>query len=106
MQIDAKKYVYIFIRKDMSIQQQLVQASHAAHESGLNHTQSTQSHSIIALGIDNKEQLEHLYQYFSQQLECYPFYEPYKDMGLTAFATKPITEEYRGLFKQFKLWSI
>jgi hypothetical protein len=92
------------VRQDISIPQQLVQASHAAHESGLYHSASGQTNSIIIFGTKNKEELESLLEKFRPQLDCYPFYEPYKDTGLTAFATKPITETDRHLFKQFKLW--
>ena len=103
MQID-KKFVYVFVRQDLSIQQQLVQAAHAAHESGLAHDSSGTSHSIIIFGTKNKEQLESLFHRFRPEIECHPFFEPYKDTGLTAFATKPITSEHRHHFKEFKLW--
>lgn len=92
------------MRQDISIPQQLVQASHAAHESGLAHSISGKSHSIIIFGTKNKEELESMLERFRPELSCYPFYEPYKDTGLTAFATLPIPEEQRHIFKEFKLW--
>jgi hypothetical protein len=46
-----------------------------------------------------------LLEEFRPQIDCYPFFEPYKNTGLTAFATKPITEDHRHLFKNFKLWN-
>lgn len=99
-----KKYVYIFVRQDMSIQQQFVQGSHAAHECGLFHSSSGTTSSVIIFGIESKQELEALLEKYSQNLDCYPFYEPYKNTGLTAFATKPIPEADRHLFKSFKLW--
>jgi hypothetical protein len=92
------------VRQDISIPQQLVQASHAAHESGLANSASNAANSIIIFGTKNKEELESLLEQFRPQLDCYPFFEPYKDTGLTAFATNPISEENRHLFKNFKLW--
>lgn len=96
--------MYIFVRQDISIPQQLVQASHAAHESGLAHSQSGQSHSIIIFGTKDKAELEYLFEQYRSELSCYPFYEPYKNTGLTAFATLPIPESKRHIFKSFKLW--
>ena len=60
--------------------------------------------SIIIFGTKNKEELESLFNQYKNQLNCYPFFEPYKDIGLTAFATEPIGEEVRHMFRQFKLW--
>lgn len=82
----------------------MVQASHAAHESGLAHTSSPDTHSIIIFGAENKKSLELLYSRFRSQIPCFPFYEPYKNTGLTAFATSPIGNEERHIFKEFKLW--
>ena len=96
--------MYIFVRQDISIPQQLVQASHAAHESGLAHSQSGESNSIIIFGTKDKSELEDLFDRFHPEIDCYPFFEPYKDTGLTAFATKPILESQRKIFKEFKLW--
>jgi hypothetical protein len=33
------------------------------------------------------------------------FYEPDWDYGLTAFATEPVTQEKRSIFRKFRLWS-
>ena len=37
-------------------------------------------------------------------ISCAAFYEPYDDMGMTAFATLPLGEESRHLFKDYTLW--
>ncbi len=97
--------MYIFVRQDLSLAQQLVQASHAAHESGLAHQNTVSPSSIIIFGTQDKCELEYHFARFSEQLKCFPFFEPYKNIGLTAFATEPIGEDARKLFKEFKLWS-
>jgi hypothetical protein len=99
-----KGYVYIFVRQDMSISQQLVQAVHAAHESGLAHQTPQHPSSVILFGTKNQEDLEKCLDKYKKELNCYPFYEPYKNIGLTAFATEPISEDQRKLFKQYQLW--
>lgn len=37
-------------------------------------------------------------------ISCAAFYEPYDNMGMTAFATLPVGEESRHLFKDYTLW--
>lgn len=83
-----------------------MQASHAALEAGLkdNHTYS-QTSSIIIFQIPDEETLKKELQYIqSLGIECASFYEPYEDMGITAFATLPITEDKRHYFKKYTLW--
>lgn len=106
MQITEKTYSYIFLRTDIPLAQQLVQASHAALEAGLKdkHTYS-QTSSIIIFQIPDEETLKKELQYIqSLGIECASFYEPYEDMGITAFATLPITEDKRHYFKKYTLW--
>ena len=86
--------------------QQLVQASHAALEAGLkdNHTYQ-QTSSIIIFQIPDEQTLKNELNYIqSLGIECASFYEPYEDMGITAFATLPVTEDKRHLFKKYTLW--
>ncbi len=97
--------MYIFVRQDMSIAQQLVQACHAAHESGIKNQTSDITSSIIIFGTSNKSELEHLFSKYNSIISCHPFYEPYKNIGLTAFATDPIQQHLRHLFSEFKLWN-
>lgn len=90
----------------MPLAQQLVQAMHASHMAGLddsNHYQ--QIPSIILFQVANqhelKKELAHLQ---SLGITCSQFHEPYADMGLTAFATLPVTEDKRHLFSSYSLW--
>lgn len=94
------------MRTDISLQQQLVQSSHAALEAGLkNSNQYQQTSSIIIFQIENENQLIQELEYIqSLGIECAFFYEPYNDIGITAFATLPIGEEQRHYFKKYTLW--
>lgn len=90
----------------MSLPQQLVQACHAAHESGIKNQISDITSSIIIFGTKDKSELEHLFSKYNSIIPCHPFYEPYKNIGLTAFATDPIPNRLRHLFSEFKLWNV
>lgn len=83
-----------------------MQASHAALEAGLQdkHTYQ-QTSSIIIIQIPDEETLKKELHYIqSLGIHCVSFYEPYEDTGITAFATLPLTEDKRHLFKQYTLW--
>jgi hypothetical protein len=94
------------LRTDLSLGQQIVQASHAALEAGLRDKNSyNQTTSIILFQIPNEEELKKELQYItSLGIPCASFYEPYNDTGITSFATLPITEDKRHLFKKYTLW--
>lgn len=94
------------MRTDISLAQQIVQAAHATLEAGLKaQVQYKEASSIVLIQIPDKETLENeLQKIQALGIECAPFIEPYDDMGLTAFATLPVTEEYRMHFKEYTLW--
>lgn len=101
-----KHWTYAFIREDLPVSQQAIQAGHALLELGIKHGPSPDGHpSIIFLSTKNKEQLEAALEYArSQELKTFEFYEPYQDWGLTSFAIQPIPQEQRHLFSNYKLW--
>ena len=51
-------YTYVFIRKDLSPEQQIVQACHASLEAGFRFRQPETTSYLIVLGVDNFEELE------------------------------------------------
>lgn len=99
-----KQYVYVVVRTDLPLPQQLVQAAHAAHEAGLLAEPSAEPSSLIALQVPDKLALENALARSSAHVPCVPFYEPDDEQGLTAFATLPLTREQRRHFSNLKLW--
>lgn len=96
--------MYVVVRTDLSLPQQLVQAAHAAHEAGLRAEPGAEPSNLIALQVPDKQQLEQAMERFASRVPIVPFYEPDDDQGLTAFATLPIDSEQRRHFSNFKLW--
>jgi len=83
-----------------------VQAAHAVLELGIKHGPSLDGHpSFVFLATRSKAHLEQAHALARDQgLKTFPFYESYKDWGLTAFACEPITQDRRSLFSNFNLW--
>ena len=102
-----KTHVYVFIRTDLPIQQQIVQSNHAALEAGIFLGDKTQDEpsSLIVIAVKNKAKLEKVLLDLTQKgIKHIPFYEPDWDYGLTAIGTEPLTQDLRVLLKRYQLW--
>jgi hypothetical protein len=96
-----KKYIYVVVRKDLSPEQQAVQACHAVSEAGSIWPEGKGS-TIILLGVKDREELELTYKCSRAYFGAYMFREPDLFDSPTAFATWPLVEEERAWFKDLK----
>ena len=111
-QVADKTYCYTFIRTDIPIAQQIVQAAHATLEAGLKAGQTSKFHettSIILLEAHSEEKLLEAHGNITQAgIDCALFYEPDDHLGYdpsyTSFATIPITADQRHHFKKYRLF--
>ena len=112
---NIKTWVYCFVRLDLPLHQQLVQAAHACLESGnvfcREHRATSLPSSLVILGIPDADALEAVEDYLGMLLiDFETFFEPDYVLpnGLpyefTALATLPVFEEQRHLFSQYSLW--
>jgi len=90
-----KPYVYVLVREDIPVEQQLVQVSHAALEAGFRFQQPEKTASLIVLSVPNeaglKEAAERLARY---DIDHHMFFEPdFGPMGYSALATRPLLEK-------------
>lgn len=60
--------------------------------------------SIIVIAVKDKSALEKAYKKFEPILDLARFEEPDWNYGLTSFATRPVYEEERYLFKNYQLF--
>ena len=101
----GKEYIYIFVRKDLSPERRLVQACHAATESGILYCNRANydllhAHTLIVLSVKNLPALMDAYNDISPKIASVLFYEDALEED-TAFATRPVTEEERELFREY-----
>lgn len=62
--------------------------------------------SIVLIGVSNKKALERVIdKLVDNQIGFSDFYEPDNDIGLSAVATVPLTEEQREILRNYKLWN-
>ena len=100
-----KRHVYIFVSKDLTSSQQVVQASHAA----INATAAFDLGSLpdhphlVILAVKNESKLLRAQEYLKQNnIQYTSFYESDFDDKLTSIATEPIQEHQRSIFKKFQ----
>lgn len=106
MSAGIKPYTYVIVREDISLEQQIVQACHAALEAGFAFVAPAVTSSLIVLTVPDREALlqaqERLQRYgIAHEM----FFEPDGGMGYSALATEPILEKKkRFVFKRYPLF--
>lgn len=96
-------YTYLFIRKDLTIPQQIVQSAHAAACAG--YAFGEHSH-LICFGIDSQDDLIKAAQHLERHgIRFEMFFEPDYQTGHTAICTEPLQGERRKPMKRFTLFT-
>lgn len=103
----AKRTFYVLVRTDISLAQQMVQAVHAAAEAARDHYRPDHGiASAIVLQVPNQAALlQAQAQLHAKGIQTKLFFEPDFDMGDSALATEPVTDEQRKLLRRWPLWS-
>lgn len=79
-----------------------MQAAHAAYEAASLHSHHLDHPHFVLLGIRNEPQLHRaLKRIQSAGITLKPFHESDRDGELTAFATQPVFEHQRSIFRQY-----
>jgi hypothetical protein len=103
---DADAYVYVLVRADLSLEQQLVQASHAALEAGFEFERPASTANLVLLSVENRGELELAAERLNARgIEHHLFYEPDFGIGHSALATRPLyLRSERAAFKRYRLF--
>lgn len=97
------QYMYVFVREDLSVAQQIVQTSHATYEVG-SVVGLSKSPNFVLIGVKSEPHLHQVREMLQEhQIDCKMFFEPDINQH-TAIATEPITGDSRKLFKKYELF--
>jgi len=97
---------YTFIRQDIDLHHQIVQASHSAYEAGSRYKDFEESTYLICLGMKNLDYLHKAENMLIQNnIKYHKFYEPDNDIGYSSITTEPLDMVQKKLFKKFRLWT-
>lgn len=98
------RYLYLFIRQDLPLSQQIVQTNHATFALSSIRKESG-CPNIVLIGVPNVKSLERVRSKLqAHQVPHYCWEEPDYDFGFTAIATAPLTEEEKKPLGNYRLW--
>ena len=99
-------YVYVLVRKDLSLAQQIVQAGHACLEAGFAFPRPARPTHLVVLEVADREALDAAARRLSLAgIDYQLFFEPDDALGHTALATRPLgrpAERHR--LRRYPLW--
>lgn len=96
----STRYTYLFVRDDMPVEHQIVQAAHAAHQAG--ETLGTHSHIVLLSAKDEQFLLRQADRLSDQCIKYTMFYD--SDHGShTALCTEPLMGTQRDIMKRYRL---
>lgn len=97
--------VYTFIRKDLPINHQFVQACHSALEAGSDFKKSGEIPFLILLESKNQSHLMETKEFLDKHgIRHHMFFEPDNDIGYSSITTEPLKPEHSKLLSNFRLW--
>lgn len=98
--------MYIVVRKDLPIEQQLVQACHASIEMSAHYLGRLSDHPVVvAVVVKDEKKLKQVARRLKDGgVKFRGFYEPDLGNQMTALATKPLYGIEREFFEQFQLF--
>lgn len=103
-----KRTIYVLIRGDIPLAQQLVQAAHAAAEAGRHHYRSPAEHgiaSLIVLSVPDRAALMAAQTRLTAKgIASTLFFEPDFGIGESALGTEPLLDTQRKHLMGWPLW--
>lgn len=98
------RYVYLFVRQDLPVAQQIVQTNHATMRMGEMHGYHG-TPNIVLIGVPDKAALEGVSRKCAEfQIAHHIFFEPDFQYGYTAIATEIVEGEKRLAFAEYDSW--
>ena len=101
----SPKYVYVLVRTDIPLANQMVQVGHACFDSGTKFGK-LECYMVLLQVANEEELLSHSKLLKYHKVKHTVFYEDDFPIGHTALCTQPITKKHRPLFANHALWSV
>lgn len=104
----AKRTIYVLVRADIPLAQQVVQAAHATAEAGRHFYRSPAEHGIASLIVlsvpDRAALLAAQVRLTAKGISSTLFFEPDFGIGESALGTEPLLDEQRKHLMGWPLW--
>lgn len=100
----SEKYVYIFVRQDIPLVQQIVQSNHATWQMSAKYGDESIPN-IVLIGVPDIEALNAACRLLSEnQIPHWSWTDPDFDFGFASIATAPISGLARQCLAHYRLW--
>jgi len=98
-------YCYTFIRKDLPLNHQIVQACHSALEAGSEFKEPGQIPHLILLELADSQHLQQTGELLDKHgIRYHKFFEPDNNIGHSSITTEPLSPEQRKALSNYRLW--
>jgi hypothetical protein len=102
---ETTPYVYILVRKDMPLEDQVVQSNHASLEAGFSFGKPADHPHIVLLEVDDQDELLSWANFLKyNSIDFRMFFEPDDQLEYTALTTEPLYGKSREHFKSLNCW--
>jgi siroheme synthase (precorrin-2 oxidase/ferrochelatase) len=102
---EETRYVYVFTRIDMPVQDQVCQAIHAGIEAGAQYADKNTKPHLAFCTVPDVAELVKIEETCQKRNIAYVLIdEPDDNLGFTAIATEPIAKSQGKYFMQYPLW--
>jgi len=99
-----EKYLYVFVRQDIPVPQQIVQSNHAVFSLVTLLQLQFSVPNIIVIGVPDVKALERVQlKLKSNSIKHYAWTEPDFDFGFTSIATVPLSVEEKSVLSGYRL---
>lgn len=105
------KYIYSFIRKDLTHTQRIIQTLHSGYELALRITTygPQRPSSVVLFEAEDENDIITIHRYLLEKgllpdQDFHVFFEPDRDDGWTSITTRPMKGTEREIFADFKLY--
>ena len=101
----SEKYLYVFVRQDISVPEQSVQALHSIYHLAINTRPDPDIPNVVYIGVPDVFALQKVLRKLEDnQITHYCWHEPDNNLGFTAIATEAISGEKRKILSNYRLW--
>jgi hypothetical protein len=101
------RYIYVFVRQDLTVPQQLVHSNHAVYHMATGYDWCRGTPAIVVIGIPNLKSLNRVAEKMRKEnIDCYMWLDPDVNMGTLAIATVPLDLEKRAALSNYRLYSL
>lgn len=105
------RYIYSWIRKDLSHTQRIIQTLHSGYELALNIRpfDDGKPSSVVLFEVEDEDDIIAVHRFlleegFVSNKDFHVFFEPDRNDGWTSITTRPMEGLERGIFADFKLY--